>query len=196
MIQLSTNQAPHQLRACSVRLMATEVEEPRDGGMEVGLQECPSSSSRAREEALQRIEPCVRYMMQHLNQPLRAATLSARAGLSLSHFFALFKRATGRTPVDFLIRVRMHLAAGLLTGTNLKIKQVAELLGYDDQFYFSRVFKLFHGLPPREYRAQASGSAEPSRPHVQRRPVADLPVPGFDMGCSTLVRRWRIFLAD
>ncbi|MEK7781525.1 MAG: AraC family transcriptional regulator [Verrucomicrobiota bacterium] len=121
------------------------------------------SPDRARSKAAQRIEPSLRYMMQHLHQPMKVPTLSAMAGLSNSSFFALFKSATGQTPLDFLIRARMQRAGELLAGTSLQIKEVAALLGYDDQFYFSRLFKSVHGLPPREYRVQKTGSNEQNR---------------------------------
>ena len=116
------------------------------------------SCDRAQLRAAQRIEGSLRYMMQHLNQPMKVSTLSAMVGLSSSSFFALFKSATGQTPLDFFIRARMHRAGELLTGTTLQIKEVAAMLGYDDQFYFSRMFKAVHSIPPREYRARKEES--------------------------------------
>lgn len=113
-----------------------------------------SPSNRTQSKADQRVEASVRYMMQHLNQPLKVSTLSGLAGLSDSSFFALFKSVTGRSPLDFFIRARMRWAGELLVGTTLQIKEVADMLGYDDQFYFSRIFKSVHGVPPREYRAR------------------------------------------
>lgn len=103
-------------------------------------------------KAAQRIEDSVRYMLQHLDEPLDVATLSAKAGISPSSFYALFKSATGQTPINFLIRARMRLACKLLEKTTLQIKEIAALLGYSDQFYFSRVFKTAHGVAPRDYR--------------------------------------------
>lgn len=115
---------------------------------------CLNLTDRARQRAARRVEVSLRYMIQHLNQPMKVSVLSAMVGLSESSFFALFKCATGLTPLDFFIRLRMQRAAGLLTETTLQIKEIAARLGYDDQFYFSRLFKAVHGLPPREYRAQ------------------------------------------
>lgn len=104
--------------------------------------------------AAQRMEPCVRYMMSHLNEPLKISMLSAMVGLSESSFFEHFKTATGRSPVKFLIHARMQWASELLVATNLQIKEIAGLVGYNDQLYFSRLFKLAYGLSPRNYRAQ------------------------------------------
>jgi AraC-like DNA-binding protein len=104
-------------------------------------------------EAARRIEVSLAHMRQHLNEPLRVSQLSALAGVSVSHFFALFRCATGRAPNDFLIRLRITRACELLQFRNLSIKQVADFLGYDDQFYFSRLFKSVTGMAPRQYRS-------------------------------------------
>lgn len=104
--------------------------------------------------AAQRMEGCLRYMIQHLNRPMKVSVLSAMTGLSESSFFSAFKAATGLTPLDFFTRARMHRAGELLLGTSLQINEVAVLVGYEDQFYFSRVFKSVHGVPPRDYRAR------------------------------------------
>ena len=91
-------------------------------------------------------------MKQHANQPLQVARLAAVANVSASHYFAVFKSLTGFAPMDFFIRLRMQRACELLDATALCIKEVAALLGYDDQFYFSRVFKSVNGVAPTDYR--------------------------------------------
>jgi len=104
-------------------------------------------------EAAVRIEQCVTYMSQHLNRPLQVATLAARVSISPSHFFALFKRRIGLAPMDYFTRLRMERACQLLETTSLSVKEVAAVLGYEDQFYFSRVFKQVNRLAPSDYRA-------------------------------------------
>jgi len=100
-----------------------------------------------------RIEETVAYMRQNLDRPLQVATLAAKANFSTSHFFMLFKRRVGSAPIDYFIRLRMQRACGLLCETNLSVKEVAAKLGYDDPFYFSRVFKSVNHLAPSDYRA-------------------------------------------
>jgi transcriptional regulator GlxA family with amidase domain len=104
-------------------------------------------------EPAARIEQCVAYMSQHLNRPLQVATLAARVSISPSHFFALFKRRIGLAPMDYFTRLRMERAGQLLESTSLSVKEVAAELGYDDPFYFSRVFKSINQLAPSDYRA-------------------------------------------
>jgi transcriptional regulator GlxA family with amidase domain len=103
-------------------------------------------------EVDRKIERTIAYMKEHLDQPLQAAALASRANVSLSHYFALFKRLTGCTPIDFFIHLRMERAREMLETTALTVKEVAAALGYDDPFYFSRVFKSINGLAPTDYR--------------------------------------------
>jgi AraC-like DNA-binding protein len=110
-------------------------------------------SNQLLSENWQRIEKSVRYMAEHLNQPLQASDLATVANLSLSHYFALFKRTIGCAPIDFFIRMRMKRACHLLETTSLNVKEIAGRLGYDDPFYFSRLFKSVNGVAPSDYRA-------------------------------------------
>jgi AraC-like DNA-binding protein len=101
----------------------------------------------------QKIEQSIGYMLEHLAQPLKVTQLAARAGLSPSHYFAVFKRQTGCSPLDYLIGLRMGQACRLLAETTLSVKNIAAKLGYDDPFYFSRLFKSVNAVAPTEYRA-------------------------------------------
>ena len=111
-------------------------------------------------EVVRKIEQSIAYMLRHLDEPLQVATLAARAGISPSHFFALFKRQIGCAPIDYFIRLRMQHACRLLDETMLSVKEVAAVLGYDDQFYFSRVFKAVNNVPPSRYRTSRSNYGE------------------------------------
>jgi transcriptional regulator GlxA family with amidase domain len=104
-------------------------------------------------ETVRKVERSIAYMTDHLNQPLQVATLAAQANVSPSHFFALFKKRTGCPPMDYFTRLRMSHAGRLLGTTSASVKEVAAALGYDDPFYFSRVFKSVHQIPPSRYRA-------------------------------------------
>ena len=116
-------------------------------------------------EAIRRIEQSVAYMAQHLDRPLQVATLAAHVNISPSHFFAVFKRRVGSAPMDYFTRLRMQRARRLLEGSSLSVKEIAGKLGYDDPFYFSRVFKSVNGVAPSDYRsAQRRPGQSPSAP--------------------------------
>ena len=106
-----------------------------------------------------RVSSAVQYMMRHLNEPVRISTLAEVAGLSPSHFFSLFKLATGFTPIAFFIGLRVQRTCELLADPQSSIKKAAELVGYSDRYYFTRVFKQVMGVPPGEYRRTVLNSA-------------------------------------
>ncbi len=99
-----------------------------------------------------RIRRSIVYMLAHLDEPLQISALAAQANVSPSHYFALFKQQIGRPPIDFFIHLRMDHARELLDSTSSSVKEIAAIVGYHDQFYFSRVFKSVHRMAPTEYR--------------------------------------------
>lgn len=103
-------------------------------------------------DVAKKIERSIAYMAQHLGEPLPVAALAAKASLSSSHFFALFKRQTGCAPMRYFTRLRLQYACHLLDTTSSPVKEIADALGYKDQFYFSRVFKQVNHMAPSEYR--------------------------------------------
>jgi AraC-like DNA-binding protein len=131
----------------------------------------PDPVGESRRRAAQLVKGSIDHMLQHLDKPLRVSTLSSMAGFSTSHFLALFKSATGYPPKEFFIRLRMQHACILLMGHAARVKEVAIALGYDDQFYFSRLFKSVMGIAPRDYRQKMIGSGQlpvqTSRQHRQ-----------------------------
>jgi AraC-like DNA-binding protein len=104
-----------------------------------------------------RIGRTIEFMKEHLNEPLRAATLAGVANMSLPHYFAQFKRVIGGSPIDYLIKLRMEHARRLLSETSWSVKEVAVSLGYDDPLYFSRVFKSINQTAPSDFRARKRG---------------------------------------
>jgi len=114
----------------------------------------PRESPPMETEAAGRIGRTIEYMREHLNEPLRAATLAGVANMSLPHYFAQFKRVIGSSPIDYLIKLRMEYARRLLEETSWSVKEVAVSLGYDDPLYFSRVFKSINQTAPSDFRAR------------------------------------------
>ena len=103
-------------------------------------------------EVFQKIGQCIEYMSDHVDEPLKVAELASLANLSPAHFSVVFKEHTGTTPRDYLHLLRMHRASEWLTHTRWRLKEIADKLGYRDQFHFSRKFKAFSGHSPSEYR--------------------------------------------
>ncbi len=94
----------------------------------------------------------VRNLMESDSEiPFSLAELAEKAGYSVPRFSALFRKYFNASPIDYLIRARMHRAAYLLRDSNRRIGEVAALAGYEDIFHFSKLFKKHFGKCPREF---------------------------------------------
>lgn len=100
----------------------------------------------------ERVAATVARVRQEFLSPIRVPELAAAAGLSVTHFTALFRDQTGYPPNDYLIRLRIQRAAYLLTTSLNSISDVATLSGFSDSFYFTRCFRKVMGCSPRDYR--------------------------------------------
>lgn len=109
----------------------------------------------------------VRYMYQHLSEHLTLAQISGEFGLSKSYIHSIFHKSTGHAPLDFFIRLKMKEACKLLRRTDIYIYEVAQMLGYQDPYYFSRVFKKLVGVSPRAYQSGDFFSDGPLLPDTQ-----------------------------
>jgi len=87
----------------------------------------------------------------------RVQDLADAAGMSVPHFFRCFQKATGATPISFLRRERINQAKRRLIESSDSIKEIAEQVGYSDQFYFSRDFKRYTGMSPTGFRRRELG---------------------------------------
>ncbi|MFS0726940.1 response regulator [Paenibacillus sp. 1P07SE] len=98
-----------------------------------------------------------RYIDNHYRNDLGIDEVSDFVGLSTSHFCALFKQVAGLTFLEYLTRCRIDKARYILEHTEVKVYQLAPLVGYQDPRYFTQVFKKITGMTPSEYRTQATG---------------------------------------
>ncbi len=76
-------------------------------------------------------------------------------GVCESYFYMLFKSWAGVSPVEYRNRIRMTNAGTLLINTDLSVGEVAGAVGFEDPFYFSRVFRRTFGVSPLQYRKGA-----------------------------------------
>jgi AraC-like DNA-binding protein len=80
--------------------------------------------------------------------------LATHAGLSRTSLAERFRTNMGNTPLNYLRTVRMQKAMGILSESDRSLEQVAQEVGYQDAFSFSKVFKRTVGVAPREFRRQ------------------------------------------
>jgi two-component system response regulator YesN len=94
------------------------------------------------------------YLNQNYASDMTLQHIAERFFISRENVSRKFKQITGENLSDYLTGLRVDKAKALLQNTNLRSSQISELVGYEDEKYFSRVFKKATGLTPREYRKQ------------------------------------------
>ncbi len=94
----------------------------------------------------------INFMLENLTKKLKLEDIAAETSLSASHFSRLFVNRTGHSPIDYFIQLKIQRACRLIDNSGWSIADVSREMGFDDQFYFSRVFRKVMGMSPREYR--------------------------------------------
>ncbi len=95
--------------------------------------------------------------------PWTIATLASEVGLSRSVLAERFQHYLSDTPIGYLTRWRLQLAAQTLASTSKSVAEVAGDVGYESEPSFNRAFKREFGLPPARFRSQAKRPLKPAR---------------------------------
>ena len=95
------------------------------------------------------------YINDHLGDPVRLQDLAQAAGISRFHFARLFRISTGESPMEYLLRARIERAQSILLTTERRMSDVATSLGFCDQSHFSRSFRRYVGMTPRQFAVNA-----------------------------------------
>ena len=98
------------------------------------------------------IDDVMRYIREHIGEPLDRETLADVAGFSVPHFHRVFTAQVGESAIGYIRRMRLERAGRKLRMGAVDITQVALAAGYDSHAAFSKAFKQQFGLSPREFR--------------------------------------------
>jgi AraC-like DNA-binding protein len=104
---------------------------------------------RGRDPAVERALDLIRVHPEH---PWTIDDLARRVGLSRSTFTAHFRAVTDLSPIQFLTRLRLSLAAERLASSTQTIDSIAHLVGYDNRASLSKAFTRTYGCSPADYR--------------------------------------------
>ncbi|TKB97874.1 AraC family transcriptional regulator [Pedobacter cryophilus] len=96
----------------------------------------------------------IQYIKAHLTEKLSIDALSQMAYMSKASFFRIFKLELGISPVDFIIKERIQLAKQFLKNPYCSISDACFKAGFNNQHYFSRVFRKLEGTTPSLYKAK------------------------------------------
>jgi AraC-like DNA-binding protein len=128
------------------------------------------------------VNRAIDYIVDRLSEPLRLGDVARAARLSPFHFHRVFQALSGETPGDFVKRLRLEKAVGMMAHARpASLTSIAFACGFASSADFSRCFKQRFGVPPslfdidawREAHADALAATIPSE--VERRPQRSLP---------------------
>lgn len=98
------------------------------------------------------IQQVIQILHSQYQHPWTLMQLAQQVNLSVYYFAHKFKEYTDQTPLQYLTRIRIHTAMDLLASTTSPIKEIANIVGYKNPLYFSRVFHRETNMSPSNYR--------------------------------------------
>lgn len=114
------------------------------------IEKCYSEQTLRKKDAL--IDKAIIYFEKNLKSKNSLSEVSDELGISYVQFARRFRRYTGLSPNEYIIKSRMKLARELLGDEEVLIKEIAIVCGYENEYYFSYAFKKYNGISPSEYR--------------------------------------------
>ena len=100
------------------------------------------------------IQAAINYIDTNYERDISLKDISKYVFLSPSYFAKAFKDVTGKSPINFLIQVRLNRAKELLSETQQKVYEIAIGVGFSNQQRFNEIFKKYTGITPLQYRKQ------------------------------------------
>lgn len=105
-----------------------------------------------KKQSIDTVNISISFMQQHLHEMLTLQVMAQSVNLSVSHFSFLFRKKTGFPPIEYFNHLKVQTACQYLLFTDLRIKEIADKLGIEDPYYFSRMFSKVMGTSPGAYR--------------------------------------------
>jgi AraC family transcriptional regulator of arabinose operon len=98
------------------------------------------------------VQKTLLFLEHNLDKKLSLNDLSNEVGYSNTYLSSIFKKVTGYSPLSYFSHFKIMKSCEYLDQTKFKIKDIAFMLGYKDQYYFSKDFQKIMGISPRNYR--------------------------------------------
>lgn len=96
----------------------------------------------------------ISYIQLNLSRDLTVTSLAKRANLHTDYFSRLFHQHTGERPVKYIHEKRIERAQYLMVTTQMTFSEIATQTGFENVFYFSKIFKKITGMSPGNYKKQ------------------------------------------
>ncbi len=98
------------------------------------------------------VERAVRYIEYNYMNKIFTSQIAEFLSIDRSHFYRIFKKATGSAPEHYLMCYRIQKAKDFLKNSKYSITEIATFVGVPDVYYFSKMFKKIVGVSPTKYR--------------------------------------------
>jgi AraC-like DNA-binding protein len=120
------------------------------------LGQCNVGDPYRSDPTLQRLRPAIEMMDQRYIEAPSLEEIADSVHLAPNYFHRKFTEVFHVTPFEYMLRKRMNAARQLLAFSEMSVKEVASRVGYDNPFYFSRLFTKYFGLSPSQMRKKAA----------------------------------------
>jgi AraC-like DNA-binding protein len=129
-----------------------------DEGLWGIFEDLPDGSEGPAGTSARLVEEIYEYLADNLDKSISFDAIARKFKVSPSYLTRAFRKTRKETPIKCLIGLRIGKAKTLMSERpDLDIKDIAAVVGYDDQHYFSRIFKSVVGLSPSDFRRSAAG---------------------------------------
>lgn len=98
------------------------------------------------------IDRVINDIREHYTEDIQLTTLASKYSVSIARLSTDIKKKIGMTFSDYVTQLRIQRAKELLPDESMSISEIAEIVGYNDYFYFIKVFKKVQGISPSKYR--------------------------------------------
>lgn len=99
------------------------------------------------------VNQIINYLDLHYNEKISLDRIAQNMYLSPVYVSKIFKEETGESPINYLIKIRLEKAKDMLSSKNPEsIKKIANDVGYEDAYHFSKLFKKYYGISPLHFR--------------------------------------------
>ncbi|MGO4272598.1 helix-turn-helix transcriptional regulator [Paenibacillus sp. TAF58] len=109
------------------------------------------TSGRENSKSIVKIHELLSYIHQNYPQKISSETIESALEINFDYLNRTFSKLTGHTIIRYLNMVRINNAKELIAATNMKMSEIGYLVGLDDPFYFSKVFKKYTSFSPQQY---------------------------------------------
>ncbi len=153
---IHTAHAPHEAEKAFRRLAhalhpASDTGENKKNGLLLSLL-CALAEPDDCVNVPETVQTAVHYLQTNFTEHIETTTLASMCNLSSDRFLHVFKAHIGTSPHQYLLMLRIERAKELLLSRELSVSDVASMVGFEDAFYFSRIFKKITGFSPRDFR--------------------------------------------